>query len=217
MMETIGIWIGAGLTLCIYSFLYKDNPFYKFAEHVYVGVSTGYLVCTAYFNAIRPLFLVPLIKEGTWIVLIPGILGLLLYARFFRKIAWVSRYTLAFIIGSGAGISAPNVIQGYLIRQVGDTITPLLKPQTGAFFSFTTSETLLQVDPIIIFLVVVCIMVYFFFSVERKGVLKPTAKLGIIFLMVYFGASFGYTVMGRVSLAIGRIRYLLIDWLGLGF
>lgn len=216
MMETIGIWIGAGLTLCIYSFLYKDNPFYKFAEHVYVGVSTGYLVCTAYFNAINPLFRVPL-HEGNFIVLIPGILGLLLYARFIKKIAWVSRYTLAFIIGSGAGISAPNVIQGYLIRQVGDTITPLLKPNTGAFFSFATSETFLQVDPIIIFLVVVSIMVYFFFSVERKGVLKPTAKLGIIFLMVYFGASFGYTVMGRVSLAIGRIRYLLIDWLGLGF
>ena len=52
--EALGIWIGAGLTLCIYSFLYKDNPFYKFAEHIYVGVSTGYLVCTAYFNAIKP-------------------------------------------------------------------------------------------------------------------------------------------------------------------
>ena len=32
--------------------------------------------------------------------------------------------------------------------------------------------------------------------------------------MIAFGASFGYTVMARVSLLIGRIQFLLHDWLG---
>jgi len=36
---TIGTWVAAFLTLSIFSFLYKDNPFYKFAEHLMVGVS----------------------------------------------------------------------------------------------------------------------------------------------------------------------------------
>ena len=207
MWETIGIWVGAGLTLCIYSFLYKDNPFFKFAEHIYVGVSTGYLICMAYFNALQPLLINPLGKNQ-WIVLVPGILGVMLYSRFIPKIAWISRYTLAFIIGAGAGISAPNVIQGYLLRHVGNTIQPLVSP---------TSSSFVEPEAIIVFIVVISIMVYFFFSVERKGILKPTARIGIISLMVYFGGAFGYTVMGRVSLAIGRIRYLLVDWLGIGF
>ncbi|MBT5714752.1 hypothetical protein HOI71_27140, partial [Candidatus Poribacteria bacterium] len=41
--QEIGIWIAAALTLCLYSFLYRDNPFYKFAEHLFVGVAQGYI------------------------------------------------------------------------------------------------------------------------------------------------------------------------------
>jgi len=44
LSHDIGVWIAAGLTLCVFSFLYKDNPFYKFAEHLFVGVSAGYYI-----------------------------------------------------------------------------------------------------------------------------------------------------------------------------
>ncbi|GAI60092.1 unnamed protein product, partial [marine sediment metagenome] len=40
--KSIMVWIAAILTLSIYSFLYRDNIFYKFAEHLFVGVSVGY-------------------------------------------------------------------------------------------------------------------------------------------------------------------------------
>ena len=40
--EILGIWLVSFLTVCILSFLYRDNPFYKFAEHLYVGISAGY-------------------------------------------------------------------------------------------------------------------------------------------------------------------------------
>lgn len=58
-------------------------------------------------------------------------------------------------------------------------------------------------------------LIYFFFSMEHKGVVGRTATFGIWVIMVGFGASFGYTVMARVSLLIGRIQYLLGDWLHL--
>ena len=58
-------------------------------------------------------------------------------------------------------------------------------------------------------------LIYFFFSKAHTGVFGGTAKVGIFFLMVTFGASFGYTVMSRMSLLIGRIDYLLGDWLGM--
>ncbi len=40
--EIVGAWIAVFLTLAIFSYLYRDNPFYKIAEHVFVGVSAGY-------------------------------------------------------------------------------------------------------------------------------------------------------------------------------
>jgi hypothetical protein len=58
-------------------------------------------------------------------------------------------------------------------------------------------------------------VVYFFFSKEHKGAFGATAKVGVWFLMVTFGASFGYTVMSRMSLLIGRMDYLFSDWLHL--
>ena len=41
-VDVMGAWLAIFLTLCILSFLYKDNPFYKIAEHLFVGVSIGY-------------------------------------------------------------------------------------------------------------------------------------------------------------------------------
>jgi LPXTG-motif cell wall-anchored protein len=58
-------------------------------------------------------------------------------------------------------------------------------------------------------------LTFFFFSKEHKGALGGTAKVGINFLMVSFGASYGYTVMARISLLIGRVMFLLRDWLGI--
>jgi len=71
-----------------------------------------------------------------------------------------------------------------------------------------------SIDKLIILVGVLAVLVYFFFSLEHKGPVGVVSRLGIIFLMVSFGASFGYTVMARESLVLGRIQFLLGDWLG---
>jgi hypothetical protein len=55
-------------------------------------------------------------------------------------------------------------------------------------------------------------LIYFYFSKEHRGAFGQTARIGIYFLMVTFGASFGYTVMSRMSLLIGRIDFLITEW-----
>jgi H+/gluconate symporter-like permease len=65
------------------------------------------------------------------------------------------------------------------------------------------------VNAIIILIGVICTLLYFFFSKEHKGVLGGVSRVGIIYLMIGFGAAFGYTVMSRISLLIGRIDFLL--------
>ena len=58
-------------------------------------------------------------------------------------------------------------------------------------------------------------LTYFFFSIEHKGVVGRTAKVGIWVLMITFGAGFAYTVMGRITLLTQRIEFLFGDWLRL--
>jgi len=56
-------------------------------------------------------------------------------------------------------------------------------------------------------------LIYFYFSKEHKGILGVAAKVGIWFLMVSFGAAFGYTIMARISILIGRVDFLINDWI----
>jgi hypothetical protein len=58
------------------------------------------------------------------------------------------------------------------------------------------------------------ILLYFFFSKAHTGLYGKAVKIGIWYMMIGFGASFGYTVMARISLLIGRIQFLVIDVLG---
>jgi hypothetical protein len=72
-----------------------------------------------------------------------------------------------------------------------------------------------QINTVLVLVGVVCTLTYFFFSVEHKGVPGKLAKVGIIFIMISFGASFANAVAGRISLLIGRMTFLLSDWLHL--
>ncbi|KPJ65820.1 hypothetical protein AMJ44_09350, partial [candidate division WOR-1 bacterium DG_54_3] len=72
-----------------------------------------------------------------------------------------------------------------------------------------------SIGNIIIVVGTFCGLIYFFFSKEHKGVFGGAAKVGIWFIMITFGASFGYTVMSRMSLLIARMDFLVGTWLGL--
>ncbi len=205
-----GYWVAALLTISIYSFLYKDNPLYKFAESLFVGIGAAYWMCLLYHETLVPKLIQPLFfpLEGDpvkWIRIFPGILAVFMLLRFYPKVSWLSRWSLGFIVGMYSAVNITGFGQGDFVTQIYATMTTPLSG-TG------TGEIILNVVAI---LGVFAVLIYFFFSKEHKGALGGVAKLGIWFLMVAFGASFGYTVMGRVSLLIGRMTFLLRDWLHL--
>ena len=203
MSHDPGIWIGAILTLAIFSFLYKDNPVYRFAEHLLVGVSAGYYLTQYTFSAVYKKLIVPVFLNGQWVLAFGGLLGLLMFFRLRRRTEWVSRYAIAFYVVAWAGYVIPSILQARVLVQVQGTVPPS-GGSPGAV-----------IDAWLVLAGVVSVLVYFYFSMEHRGPLKPISRAGILFLMLGFGASFGYTVMGRVTLLIGRFQYLLGDWLGM--
>ena len=216
----LGVWVAAALTLFIFSFLYKDNPFYKFAEHLFVGVSAGYYIILNFWTVVVPNLWDPLRltfagQKGApfaatlgdyraWLIF-PGILGVLLFTRLFgSRIGWLSRWSLAVIIGVYAGLKTTGFAQGDFVGQVHASLIPLW-----------TGDLSDSLNNILFVVGLITSLLFFFFSREHKGGLGVASKLGVWFLMVGFGAGYGYTVMSRVSLLIGRFQFLLEDWLGL--
>jgi hypothetical protein len=208
---TLGAWVATGLTLLIFTFLYKDNPLFKLAEHLYVGVSVGYLIVKTYDTVIMHLIIKPIMDNGEISLLIPVAIGMLMLTRYVPKAAWMSRYAFAFIVGMGAGLAIPRTISSFILKQIEDTVRPLLSitGPDGITFSMNLLNPASNLNAIIILLGVSSVLFYFFFSIEHSGVGKVVARTGMLFLMISFGAAFGYTVMARMSLLIGRLTDLI--------
>jgi hypothetical protein len=231
------IWMtsAAFLTLCIFSFLFRDNPFYRFAEHLTVGVSAGYWIAILYHTSLEDLWIEPLGasfrafgspggsligKIGEILLyLTPGLLGLLMFSRFFSKTSWISRWSIAFYLGISAGVELPLFLQSFVVRQVAaNMIDPraifsVMGADLTVLFNYGNSTLLFWqgFGQLIILVGSMCGLAYFYFSAEHKGFMGGAAKIGIWILMLGFGATFGYTVMSRISLLIGRFNYL-IGW-----
>jgi hypothetical protein len=218
--QVFGTWVAALLTLAIFSFLYKDNPVYKMAEHIFIGVSAGYVVALEYWNVFIPNLWNPLVSGGNYILLVPFALGLLLFTRFSPRASWLSRWAIAAMVGSYAGFAVIGALQGDLIAQVRASMIPLYSSEAVASVSLAENANeyifafLGVVQNPLIIIGLVTTLIYFFFSREHRGSLGVASRIGVWFLMISFGASFGYTVMSRVSLLIGRLHFLLSDWLG---
>jgi len=198
------IWLRAYLILSLLSFLYRDNMFYKLSEHIFAGLSAGYYVGLIWQTVIIQQLVNPMVDDGNWWLILPGILGVLMFTRLIPKWSWVSRVSLAFVIGNTAGIYIISSLHGLIFPQVASTILSL---NTGAGFAGTLLSLLVVVG-------VISTLIYFYFSKEHTGMLGVTARVGIWFIMIAFGAHFGYTVMGRISLLIGRAEFLYYEWGG---
>jgi hypothetical protein len=199
--EIIGTWIAAGLTLMMFSFIYRDNVLFKFGEHLYLGTSLGYFLVTQYWNSLYPeVYRRVAIDHNLWVI-IPTLLGFFILLRLVPSLAWLSRWSFAFYVGGAAGFAIPSVIHGQLLPQLSKTMVPF-----GATAPVVINQLLILAG-------VLSVLTFFFFSVEHKKFVGGVSKFGLYFLMISFGASFGNTVMARVSLLIGRFQFLVEEWI----
>lgn len=246
-IEILGVWLAVLLTFSIFSYLYDDNPFYKAAEHLYVGISAGYVFAMSFWTQVQPNLFGRLwprlmdtdessVLQSIWfsiyeilnfittgfgtlersvfpkdgiegydeiriIYVIPFILGIFMILRLFPKFGWLARWSIAYIVGMAAGLRLYAYLNSNIIAQIR---------ASGIDFSSDWGSIF---NESIILIGTIAGLVYFFFSKEHTGIVGKISKVGIYFLMISFGAHFGFTVMGRISLLIGRF-YDLIEYSG---
>ena len=220
ILSPILIIIGAACTLGIYSILYKENKVYRFFEHLFIGLATGYTIYIAWNDVLKPKWWVPMTEGGKWWWAFALTVSLLFYTIYTKRHAWMSRLVFGLFFGFAAG----QVFQGFtgeywpLIRTAINR-SPIMSAsaqealvKSGKYYWM--SPISFGINNILYVVIIVCVMMYFFFSFEQKNkIVSGTSRWGRYLLMFAFGSIFGNTIMARMSLLIGRMYFLIHDFL----
>ena len=200
-MDLITLVIGLVMTLLVYSYLLGDNPLYRLAVHLLVGVSAGYAAVIVVRQVIAPV-LQQLANNPThptsllWLV--PILLAFLLLFKAMPRLAWVGNSTLAVLVGVGAAVALLGAITGTLWPQ----IMSVAQPATwGAFGALITA------------LMTIFALLYFQFTganVTNPPLWRQTVRqIGQFVLTVTFGALFA----GVLSTSLALLTYQLGQFL----
>jgi len=205
MAELLAVWTAAFFTLAIYSFLYKENAWFRVAEATYLGTAVGYEI-TVNLKYLRDQW------GGVWsstafmmtMFAFAMLIGLLWYFRFSKKHFYLYRIPLAILVGTGIGQAMQTIIFAQFLSQIkGQISTPL----------FVSGELVTSFNNILVAVMVPCTLLYFWFTgygVNRDtSVMRAIDKIARYTMMAGFGSAFGYTVLTRYSLFIGRCQFLL--------
>ncbi len=213
--------IFAGISVfAIYSFLYKENKFYRFFEHLFIGIATGITVMVSISNFLYPQVIKPMLgldrmafPDGTYptsydsnylLYLIPISFGLLYYTILTKRYNWIAQLVIGFMLGIGGGLAFKGTLNE-LIPQLTNSFRPLYNPNL---------ELKENLSNIVFIFVIITVMSYFFFTFKRnpKGIVQKCAISGRWMMMGCFGAFFGATIMARMALLVERIQFLINDW-----
>jgi len=203
--SVVQIWIAALFTVWIYSIAFRDNVFFKFAEHTFVGAAAGHNIVYAVDN-VRRYGWIPL-SQGSILYGVVFLLGILLYARYHSKYFWLSRFPLAIMVGIGIGLSMRATVTAEFIAQILST-AQLRVVGVDWFTAFSN----------LLFIIIVLTVVYFFIFTLPKvhggnlGIISRVARYG---MMAAFGYAFANTVLSRFNMIFGRLDFLATQWLPL--
>ena len=217
MFDLIGVWVGAILTLLVFSYLLRDSPLFRIAQAIFVGVAVGYAVTVAVRSVLIPLLFEPMFTtlfvqgDVPWLYLFPLVLGLLLFAKFRAGWASLGNPSIAFLFGVGSALAIGGALSGALMPQLNASVVSLAPGLGGG----AINNLLLLIGTIGAFLS--------FRFIIPTGTQVPLRALDVVarawgrvgrwFILVAFGAIFADTAVSRISILIGRFYYLLHDWL----
>jgi hypothetical protein len=213
MTDLIGVWVGAILTLLVFSYLLGDTPLFRIAQAIFVGVAVGYGATAAIYLVLAPKLFEPLIANAAdnGPLFVPLALGLLLFTKLRTSWASVGNLSVAFLFGVGGALAIGGALGGTLVPQIRATIVSL-SPAQG--WDTVLNNLLLVIGTIGAFL-----SFRFITSFERPplraldAVARGWGYIGRWFVLIAFGAIFAGTAVSRISILIGRVYYLFHDWL----
>jgi len=214
-----GTWVAAVLTLAILSRILGRNMAFRFAEYLFVGVAAGYAVALAWTSVLAPRLRLLAEEPSTyWYYAVFFSLGLMLMCRSVRSLTWLGDIPLAVLFGTGAGLALGGALTGSLIGQVRGTLVSMSpKDYGGGVVGWAYA-----LDAVLLVLGTVAVFGSYQFGRRQSplggvwyAILRPLAGLGRGFILVAFGALLGSALLSFFAILVGRLDFLVNDWLGL--
>jgi hypothetical protein len=198
------------LTLLVFSRLLGDNPAYRTAQYLFVGVSLGYAFVVIYHQVLRPAALGALVASADptqlGLQLAPWLLGLLLLTRLTGRqtVSWLANIPLALLFGVGTALAVGGALLGTLVPQIIDTVRPV------------GIDPFQAVGAVMLLLGVILTLCYFYFTVPRdtaRGrVVALGASVGRWLLMIAFGFFFAGGLLTYLTALNSRLEFI-VSWL----
>jgi len=233
---SLRITVGVLATVGLYSVLYRENKFYRFFEHIFLGLAAGWTLVALWTETLERAWWDKMMgtpaetgavgTNGYWayILLVP--IGLMGYFVFSKKHNWMSRIPIGIILGLWSGQQVQIWWNTYG-PQINATLKPVIPTNTSSFIvpsrdgvsPEVAAEIAASVYPsqaitnFLFVMTVVCVLSYFLFSFDVKNrAVRNASTLGRYLLMIGFGAIFGSTVMMRFTLLIDRMYFVWVEW-----
>lgn len=213
-IEVISAFIGFILTLMIFSYLIGDNPLFRIAVYLFIGVSSGYAAVIVWYNVLTPKLFEPLRDPSQLVyLLIPLLLCVSLLAKLSPRISWIGNFAMAVLVGVGAATAVGGALLGTLIPQAQASMEALdfrtAASGTGAILKLFQGLVMLGGS--------VLTLAYFHFSagraadgsVKRNSILELLAWGGRIFIAITLGALFAGVYMAALTAMIERLSSLI--------
>ncbi|MDD2942977.1 MAG: hypothetical protein PHC51_08445, partial [bacterium] len=219
-LMSLQILLAGVSTLAIYSFLIRENSFYRFFEHLFIGIATSITVMQTFRNYLWAKFFRPMLgmdrmpfPDGSYptvynnyllLYLIPICIGLLYYTLLSRRHAWMAQPVIGLSLGASAGLAFKG-IANEMIPQIIDSFRPL----------YIVGDLAKTANNLVFLIVLLCVFSYFFFTFRNKtgGAVDKAGSVGRWMMMGCFGAYFGSTIMARMALLVERLEFLINTWI----
>lgn len=205
---------GLLFTLMIFSYLLGDNPLFRVAVYIFIGVSSGYAAAVVWHYVLVPKLFEPLADPNQLVLLVvPLILSFSLLAKLSPRISWIGNFAMALLVGVGAAAALGGAVLGTLIPQVQAAMDAFdfraASTTADAFFGLINGVVMLAGT--------VFTLGYFHFSMQRapdgtpgrNRVLEWIAWVGRIFIAITFGVLFAGVYMAALTAMIERLVFII--------
>ena len=214
LTEIIGLALGFLLTILVFSYLMGDNPFFRLAIHIFIGVSAAYVALITVNNVLIPRLILPLINGTQGERLLSIILFIPCIFLFFKvtPLRKAGNWAVAILVGIGAAAAIGGAITGTLFPQMLGTINSV----DPSAYTISTSRWDQAINGLIIVIGTLTTFLYFHFgtqdipgqSNERLPFIESISKIGKVFLAITFGALYAGVYLSSLAALVERLSFI---------
>jgi hypothetical protein len=200
-------------TIAVLSYLIGDNPLYRLALSIFVGVAVGYATLVVIYQVLQPRLIVPLASGDIGVMAlasVPLILFIFLALKLSPRTAALGNISIAYLVGVGTAVALGGALIGTLVPQIRSTWLSVMPDLGGRF-----------INNAIIVGGTVTTLLYFQFwlrgrtsggEARRVAIMRALAGIGQFFLVLTLATIYGGMILSGIAIFSDRLS-TLYGWL----